>query len=147
MGQVNFNGEYQHAMDEKGRLTLPVGLRDGLGAKVVLSKGSRKPTPRLRIYPLHTWEKLTERLDGLNDFDPRNAEFKLRFFSGSIPCDIDRQGRLLINQEFRSHGGITKDVYIVGAGNYLEIYDRGAWEALRDSLDDSFDALALEIFQ
>ena len=147
MGILNFSGEYRHAMDEKGRLTLPAGIRDGLGSKAVLSKGSKKPSPRLRIYPSGTWEKMTEKLDGLNDFDPRNAEFKLRFYSGSAPCDIDKQGRMLINQEFRSFAGITKEVYIVGSGNYLEIYDKDAWESRRESLDDDFDALALEIFQ
>ena len=147
MAMTNFSGEYQHAIDDKGRLTLPVSIRDGLGTRVVLSKGSRKPQPRLRVYPLNTWEKLTEKLEGLNDFDPRNAEFKLRFFSGSVLCDIDRQGRLLLNQEFRSHGDITRDVYIVGAGNYLEIYDKEAWETMRANLDDSFDSLALEIFK
>jgi len=147
MSALSFNGEYKHALDDKGRLTMPSGIRDGLGSKVVLSKGSKKPMPRLRVYPMPTWEKMTQKLDGLNDFDPRNAEFKLRFYSGSFPSDIDKQGRLLINQELRSFGNISRDVYIVGAGNYLEIYDKDAWEAMRDSLDESFDDLALEIFQ
>ena len=35
-----FFGEYQHAIDEKGRLTLPARFRDGLGSKCVLAKGS-----------------------------------------------------------------------------------------------------------
>ena len=141
-----FYGEYQHAIDEKGRLTLPARFRDGLGNKCVLAKGSRKPEPRLRVYPMETWEKMSSKLESLNDFDPRIQEFKLRFFSGSAPCDIDRQGRLLINQEFRSYGGLTKDIYIVGAGNYLEIYDKTAWDNKWEIIDDKFDPLAAEIF-
>jgi len=143
---VIFNGEHQHALDEKGRLTLPARFREGLGAKCVLAKGARKPMPRLRVYPMETWEKMSETLESLNDFDPRIQDFKLRFFAGSAPCEIDRQGRLLLNQEFRTYGKLTKDIYIVGAGNYLEIYDKQAWESKWEVIDDIFDTLASEIF-
>jgi MraZ protein len=98
------------------------------------------------IYPLEAWAKLEEKLESLSDFNRRNRDFKRRFFSGSEPCDVDKQGRILIRDEFRKHAGLTKEVYIVGVGNHLQIWDKEAWEQYRSGLDDGYEALAEEIF-
>ena len=144
---MDLSGTHLHTLDEKGRLTLPARFRDRFANKCVLAKGSRKPIPRIRIYPMETWEKMSTTLEGLNDFDPRIQEFKLRFYSGSAPCDIDRQGRLLINQEFRSYANLIKDIYLVGSGSYFEIYEKEAWGDKWESIDDNYDPLAAEIFK
>ena len=99
------------------------------------------------VYPLEVWAKLEEKLETLSDFTRRNRDFKRRFFSGSEPCDVDKQGRILIRQEFRNHAHLTKEVYIVGVGNHLQIWDKEAWEDYRSGLDEDFEALAEEIFQ
>ncbi|WP_438267568.1 hypothetical protein [Hydrogenibacillus schlegelii] len=50
-----FLGEYRHALDEKGRLTLPARLREGLGERFVLTRGLEQA---LFVYPLEEWEKI-----------------------------------------------------------------------------------------
>ena len=141
---MNFSGEFQHSLDEKGRLILPALFRDSLGSKYMLSKGMEKI---VCVYPMDTWAKLEEKLNALNSFNMKNQKFKRRFFSGSRECEIDRQGRTLINQEFRSYGNLTRDVYIVGAGDHLEIWAKEIWERYRDELDNEFESLAEDIFQ
>ena len=134
-----FNGEYKHGIDEKGRLILPVKFRGSLGSKYMLSKGFEAC---LFAYPMEEWAKLEEKLDSLSVFNRGSRDLKRRVFSGSDETDIDKQGRSLINQEFRSFANLTKEVYIVGAGDHLEIWDKDAWEQYRGSLDDDFESLA-----
>jgi len=70
-----------------------------------------------------------------------------RFFSGSSECETDRQGRININQELRAYAHLEKDVYVIGAGDHLEIWDKAAWDSYRDELDEDYEALAEELFQ
>ncbi len=139
-----FSGEYQHGIDEKGRLIMPAKFRDSLGTKYMLSKGMEAC---LFVYPMEAWAQLEEKLNALSVFNRRNRDFKRRFFSGSGECEVDKQGRTLINQELRGHANLTKEVYIVGAGDHLEIWDKEAWENYRGGLDEDYEALAEELFQ
>ena len=141
---VAFSGEYRHGIDEKGRLIIPVKFRSALGSTYMLSKGLEAC---LFAYPMDAWVKLEEKLDALSVFNRRNRDLKRRFFSGSDECEIDKQGRTLINQEFRTHGNLSREVYIVGAGDHLEIWDKDAWENYRGGLDEGFEELAEEVFQ
>jgi len=140
---VNFNGEFQHSIDEKGRLTLPALFRAGLGNKYMLSKGLEEC---LFVYPMESWARLEEKLNALSVFNRRNRDFKRRFFSGSRECETDRQGRLLIHQEFRHYGNLTRDAYVVGAGDHLEIWDKETWEGYREGLEKDYESLAEELF-
>ena len=140
---VSYFGEYQHAIDEKGRLIMPVKFRDSLGAKYMLSKGIEAC---LTIYPMETWVKLEEKVSSLDDFNLSNRDLKRRFFSGSGECELDKQGRTLINQEFRNYGNLTKDVYIVGAGDHAEIWDKETWEGYRRGVYETYQARAEEKF-
>jgi len=139
-----FSGEYQHGIDEKGRLVIPAKYRDDLGIKYMLSKGFEGC---LFAYPMNEWSKLEEKLDSLIVFNRRYRDFKRRFFSGSDPCEIDRQGRTLINLEFRSHANLDKEVYIFGAGDHLEIWDKSTWEGYRSGLENDYESLSEELFQ
>ena len=98
-------------------------------------------------YPMAAWTKLEDKMNDLSVFDSKSRNFMRRFFSGSGECEIDRQGRTLINQAFRSFGKLEKEVYIIGAGDHLEIWDKGKWEQYRGGLDDDFPAIAEEILK
>ena len=43
-----FRGEYEHNLDEKGRILLPVKYRDELGDTVVLARGG---DGQINLYP------------------------------------------------------------------------------------------------
>jgi MraZ protein len=140
---VAFNGEFQHGIDDKGRLILPAKFREVLGTSCVIAKGMERC---LFVYTLSEWSSLEEKLNSLNVFNKKIRDFKRRFFSGSGECDTDKQGRILINQELRSYANLSRDVYIIGAGEHIEIWDKAAWEAYRDDLDGDYEALAEELF-
>jgi len=144
VSSMAFSGEYQHGVDEKCRLIIPVKYRGSLGSRYMLSKGLEGC---LAAYPMDAWARLEEKFNERSFFNLNNRRLTRRFFSGSDECEIDKQGRTLINQEFRNYGNITKDVYIIGAGDHLEIWNKDAWESYRAELDAAFEDLAGEDFQ
>ena len=71
-------GEYQHNIDAKGRMIMPVKFRDELGDSFVATKGLDRC---LFVFPLSEWEKLDEQLSGLSLSKGREIQ---RFFYGGM---------------------------------------------------------------
>jgi MraZ protein len=120
-----FFGEYEHAIDDKSRLTLPARFRASLADGVVLAKGL---DGTVDVYPREVWEvKIVERIGGL---DPLLADSRMlqRVFFGGASEDVpDKQGRVHLPAALVRHGKLGKDVTVVGNNDHLEIWDRAAW--------------------
>ena len=52
--------------------------------------------------------------------------------SGVIECSLDKQGRLLLPVSLRGEVGIDKDVVLSGMLEFVEIWDKKAWQAEYD---------------
>ncbi|PTQ54787.1 MAG: Cell division protein MraZ [Hydrogenibacillus schlegelii] len=120
-----FLGEYRHALDEKGRLTLPARLREGLGERFVLTRGLEQA---LFVYPLEEWEKIAQKLRALPFTRADARAFTRFFFSGAVELSPDRQGRITIPKPLLEYAGIEKNCVILGVMNRVEIWEEGRWD-------------------
>jgi MraZ protein len=139
---VTFNGEYPHTVDEKGRIIMPLKFRESLGNRCMLAKGMEEC---LFVYPTEEWRKLESQLETLAVFKKKIRDFKRRFFSGSIEVETDKQGRVNLSNELITYAKLGKEVYIIGAGDHIEIWDRGQWEEYRGNLNAEYEALAEDL--
>ena len=102
-----FMGEYSHSIDAKGRLIIPSRFREELGEEFVLTKGL---DGCLSIYPRKEWEAFEQKLSQL-PLTNKNARAITRFFvAGAAPCELDRQGRILVPATLREYAGLEKDL-------------------------------------
>lgn len=116
-------GEYQYTLDAKGRVMVPVKLRDDLGGEFILAKGL---DGCLFVYPMEGWKKLEERIRDTSMVESRAiARF---LFASACQAETDKQGRFLIPQNLRDYAGLDKDVVIIGASVRAEIWSRERWE-------------------
>ena len=124
-----FTGRYYHALDPKGRLTLPSSFRTSLNHErqgmFALSLDNNKC---LAIYPLPVWDNLLERLKSLSKTDAQAASFTRVLLSTVFDCEVDRQGRVLVPPQLRELAGIERDVAVVGHLETVEVWDRTRWE-------------------
>ncbi|MHB1127122.1 MAG: division/cell wall cluster transcriptional repressor MraZ [Bacillota bacterium] len=134
-----FMGEYQHTVDNKGRLIIPAKFREGLGENFVVTKGLDNC---LFGYPASEWHSLEEKLRTL-PFTRADARAFVRFFfSGATECEIDKQGRILLPNNLREFAGLSKDVVIIGVSSRIEIWSRKAWDEYSTRAETEYDALA-----
>lgn len=134
-----FLGEYQHALDIKGRLTVPSRLREGLGDSFVVTKGLENC---LFLYPLQEWKIIEEKLKSLPLTRADARAFVRFFFSGACECEVDKQGRILLPQNLREYALIERDVVIIGAGTRAEVWSRAKWEEYSRTAENSYELLA-----
>ena len=132
-------GEYQHTIDEKGRMAIPAKFRKMLSGGVVVTKGSEEC---LDLYPVEEWTKLAEKLSRLpiNQADAR-AFARLRL-AGASHAEIDSQGRVLIPDYLRSFAGIGAKAVIVGLYNRAEIWEEEKWRRYRAAIEAKGDEIA-----
>ena len=109
-------GEFQHNLDAKGRLFMPVKLREALGTKFVLTKGL---DGCLFVYDLEQWRLLEAKLNSLPMTRKGARDFNRFFFGGAAEGECDKQGRVLLPVNLREFAGLDKNAVIVGVGNRL----------------------------
>lgn len=122
-----FTGQYEHALDLKGRLKLPSSFREQLSAEPRVMMAIR-PNQCMGVYPVSEWVNLLGQLKTLPGTDQEALSVKRVLLSTAFSCDLDRQGRILIPTQLRELGGITRDVTVVGCQEVFEVWDRAYWK-------------------
>ncbi|MBI4573062.1 MAG: division/cell wall cluster transcriptional repressor MraZ [candidate division NC10 bacterium] len=122
-----FRGQHEHAIDDKGRLSIPAKLREALKKekKLVLTSSDGYIT----AYPLKTWRELEARIRGNPTFKRDRRDFLRVVYSSAEDVEIDPQGRILLSQGLRQRAGITREVVIIGVMDEMEIWDKARWLA------------------
>jgi MraZ protein len=128
-----FRGHYEHSLDVKNRLSMPARFRAAFSSGVVLAKD---PETCVAVWTPQTHESIIERaLGGLNPMGPEYRKLS-RFYQGnSFEVELDASGRVTLPPPLLAHGGIEKDVVVVGVGDHLEVWGRERWEREQRALD------------
>lgn len=124
-------GEYEHSLDTKGRLILPVKLREDIGEKFVITKGL---DGCLFIFSLEEWQIFETKLKQLPISNKDARMFSRFFFAGAIDSELDKQGRFLIPMNLREFAGFQKDVVIVGMNSRIEIWSKEKWNKCENEI-------------
>lgn len=143
----NFIGTYECKIDDKGRLKVPSSLikqMEDFDDKTFVVKRSVFQ-PCLEVYPMKAWDRLMEKINKLNRFVKKNADFIRVFTAGVKTVEIDNAGRLQISKDLAVFSGLQKDVVITSAGELFEIWDKDAYENVISSNEIDFAGLAEDV--
>jgi MraZ protein len=134
-----FMGEYQHSVDEKGRMIVPAKFRDTLGQTFIITRGLDNC---LFIYPNEEWSVLEQKLKALPLMKSDARAFTRFFFSGATECELDKQGRVNIPNNLREHAKLDKECIVIGVSNRVEIWSKETWDSYAKQSEDSFNEIA-----
>ncbi len=127
-----FRGCFEHAIDDKGRLSIPAKFRDALTSAFTppLHLTFSFDTPSLVAYPADEWRELEAKLNALPAFDPMAQKFRRTVYASAQECPLDRSGRVLVPPNLRSHAGLGRDVVLAGLGKKFEIWDKERYHVM-----------------
>jgi MraZ protein len=138
---IGFLGEFEATLDAKGRFLLPAGFKKQLPEeetkRFVMNRGFEKC---LALYPMKTWEPLFAKITGLNEFDPKQREFRRAFLNGATYVEPDSAGRILLPPNLKVYAELQKDIVLMATGDKIEIWDSNKYKQFFDSI--SSDALS-----
>ena len=103
-------GEFNHSIDEKGRLIIPAKLRDDLGESFVICNGLEGC---LFVYSQDEWNLFVAELNTLPRMNKDARIFKRYFFGSASEGSFDKQGRVSVPASLRKAAHLEKDVVLV----------------------------------
>lgn len=119
------------SIDAKGRVSIPARFREYLNATYGDQLILLDMDGCIFAYPLEEWRRrFSERLRELPTHRESTRRFVRQMYGRATPCEIDRQGRILLTARLREGAGIDKEAVIVGLENKFEIWGRERWERM-----------------
>ena len=123
-------GEYQHVVDDKGRVLVSNKLRNQIdadehGANFYLVLGANGI---LCLYPEKCFEQLVLSVAPGATAPDEAVAFERISFAMSSRIELDNQGRLLLNERLRKRAGLKEDITLVGVRDHIELWNTQDWE-------------------
>lgn len=141
----DFKGTFKHAVDQKGRFSVPIQVVSGLALSAdhtfVVSTG---PEKCLDAYPKDEWTRRVQKLKSLPG-GKLGRYYKRLIVGDARECKLDGHKRILVPPEILARVGITNMVLIVGQIDHLELWKPEDYETYLESQDiapaDVFDKM------
>lgn len=120
-----FTGEYEHIVDSKKRIFVPVKFREELGETFMVVRDIRKPI--LKVCSLEEWERY---LAPIKAQERKIAEEALRYLHrNASQVTPDSQGRILLPPSLLGYAEIEREAVFVGCSDYCEIWSAEKYKA------------------
>lgn len=133
-----FIGEYQHNLDEKGRVAVPANFRRQLKGAII----TRGLDRCLFVFNKGDWETLAKKLIALPMTQANSRAFVRLMLAGAMEAPLDRQGRILVPDYLRQYADLKKIVIVTGLYNRIEIWDDVIWHKYKSKTEASSDEIA-----
>lgn len=132
-------GEYVHTMDPKKRLSLPSKWRAELGKSLIVTRGLDNC---LFVYPLSTWQTITDKVGNLPFGAADIRSFNRFFLSGAVEVEVDKIGRILVPDFLKDFAKLNQKVVLAGVHDRVEIWDEKKWNDYKKKIEEEADSLA-----
>ncbi len=142
-----FTGEFRHAIDGKGRVTIPQKLREQIqpreqGYVFYVDAGYDRT---LRLFTAEMYRRQKAALWKAPDTDPRVRTLQRLTFGEADRVEVDKMNRVLLPERLLKLADISTNVVILGVGDHIEIWDEARWDAWLKEAYAQRDALADEV--
>ncbi len=121
-----FVGEFTHALDSKGRVTIPSKWRISGDENTYLALPN--PGGYITVYPPKMVGRLEEKVAEASLSDVRAQALFMELFSKAHSFGCDKQGRINLNDKLLAHAGIKGKAVLVGNFSAFAIWSVGRYE-------------------
>ena len=130
-----FLGQYQHNLDDKGRLMIPARFRQLLDGDAFITQGFDKC---LMVMTGSYVKQVYERIEAMNLADPTARLLRRLILSNAYPVEVDKIGRMLVPQNLRTFLAIENgELVVAGQGEYFEVWMPALWSEQMTQLQDT----------
>ncbi len=137
----SFKGQYEHSVDNKGRVAFPAKLRKLVNPEAqdhyTILRGIE---PCLYLYPLDKWEEVEKKINSVNEYTRKGRSVIRNFLRYAEDLVLDKQNRLSLPADLMTWAGITTTAIFIGFGDSIEIWSP-------EKLDQADDDLTFESYQ
>ena len=137
-----FNGRFDHAIDEKGRVSIPVRFREELERdghdRLYITNFIFEGQRCLEVYPPNEWTRLQEQIRQKARFDNQVRSFELFYIGGAHEVLVDKQGRILVPPKLREFAALDRDVTFSALTDHFQLWDKTVLEQVLKATEQRF---------
>ncbi len=132
--EISFRGCFEHAVDDKGRVSIPSAFRqlllDRNISSLVLTNYICDGARCIEVYTEPDWHELEKRLERRSRFDPQVKRLENYYLARAAVCPIDGSGRINVPPHLRTYAGVEREVVFAATVRGFRIWDRRVWELI-----------------
>jgi len=132
--ELMFLGQFQHNLDEKGRLMIPAPFRLSLEGGAFITQGFDRC---LMVLTEAYFGQVYERINAMNLADPATRMLRRLILSNAYQVELDKVGRILVPQNLRQFAGFDGEAIVAGQGEYFEVWTPAEWTKQMDDIQDT----------
>lgn len=136
---MSLRGQHEHSLDAKDRVTIPSGLRHAFaeGCTMVASVDEC-----IEVYPRGLLKEVEHSgLTPLGRMSKDARRMRRRMYGSSEETELDSAGRIRMPKHLLAHAGLTGACTVVGAGEYIEIWNPETWAIESGEISEGAEAL------
>ncbi len=139
-----FVGQYEHQMDQKGRVSLPSAFRrEAEGDRFVLLQWE---PAYLTLFPEDKWRDVQEKLLEFRRSDPSAWNSVRSIISNAVEVSPDKQGRILVPATLQAAASLSGPVLLSGNLDRVELWDPATYRAAVEGQTGDLDQFAHRLF-
>jgi MraZ protein len=124
---TQFLGTHTNRLDAKGRVSIPAPFRaalkpEGTGNAQLVLRPSHKHKC-IEGWPPAAFHALAKPLEKLDIFSEEHDDLATALYADAFPMEADKEGRIVLPDELKSHAGLTDSVEFLGRGDIFLIWE------------------------
>lgn len=140
-----YAGEFRHAIDTKNRVTIPSRWRSSAEGEEFFAV----PDPQggfLMILPPPVFNRVKADVEANTTIPAADRrKFIRRFYAQAQMVGADKQGRVLLPEEYCRRLGLEGEVVLIGSHNRIEIWNVKRWTSAVADDEEIFRRVAGEV--
>jgi len=136
-----FSGRFDHSIDEKGRVSVPVRFREALQRAnteaLFITNFAQDGQRCLELWPPDAWQQLIGRVKQKNSFNPKIRKFQTFYIGGAHEVQLDAQGRILVPPKLREFARLDRDVTFSALTDHFQLWDKRILERILADAEES----------
>ncbi len=142
-----YYGESITKLDDKGRITVPVRVRETMNVLGhALWYMTRGFDGCIFLFHQEEWNKIRKQASQYSSMDAKALDFRRLFFSSVCDVRPDAQGRMPVPQHLREHAGLDKEAVLIGVDDHLELWSKDGWRAFVQNKEAEYKQMAGALF-
>ena len=143
--QIVYAGEFRHAVDTKHRVTVPSRWR-AVGDNEEFFAVPDPAGNFLMILPPQEFDRVKSDVEANPAIPPSDRrKFIRRFYALAQLVSVDKQGRILLPEEYCRRLGLEGEVVLIGSHSRMEIWNSQRWSDSTAAEEEVFRRVAGEV--
>lgn len=140
-----FSGRFDHTIDEKGRVSIPVRFREVLQReghdRLYITNFKEYGQSCLEAYLPSEWENVISKFVNKRMLDPNVQLFETFYVGGAFEVPVDKQGRILIPPKLRDFAHLGHEVTFSAKHNRFQLWDKATLEEVLKAAEEQLSNL------